>query len=251
MTSYSINGDAKTLTTSTDMFYPIDSGKVVTLKNTDDKGILSVTKLKLFGANKPATITEEMLTNVLLSMGYKSEPSEPVDADGITLTKDAMNVAIGSEKTLEAIVTPENAADKTVTWSVDNGKVAAVDADGTVRGLSAGKATVTATTVNGFTATCSVTVVPAQPKLIDAVSAGKGRVEVTWEAVEGATEYVVYLWNGERWKEAGSVNGKKTSCIVKGLKSGEEYTFTVRAYAKVKGETYKSAFDETGIVGRP
>ncbi|MDE5836493.1 MAG: Ig-like domain-containing protein, partial [Paramuribaculum sp.] len=55
-------------------------------------------------------------------------------------------------------VSPENADDKTVTWTSDNSAVATVDADGLVTAISEGMATITATTANGLTASCEVTV---------------------------------------------------------------------------------------------
>lgn len=52
-----------------------------------------------------------------------------------------------------------------VTYASSNPKVAAVDAEGRVTGKAAGKATVTATTYNGLTATCQVQVFKAPNKV--------------------------------------------------------------------------------------
>ena len=62
--------------------------------------------------------------------------------------------------TLEAVVYPESANNKNVTWSSSNSKVATVDQNGKVTGVGAGVATITAkTTVGGLTAKCVVNVV--------------------------------------------------------------------------------------------
>ncbi len=61
--------------------------------------------------------------------------------------------------TLEAIVYPEDANDKSVKWSSSNTKVATVDKNGKVTGVGAGTATITVTTnVGGKTAKCIVNV---------------------------------------------------------------------------------------------
>lgn len=238
--NYSINGTGKELNTSTDMFYSDYTGTVTISNNRG--GVLAITKIKAFGVPKAevfAKITERDLVPALLSMGYEKEPA-PVDADSITLNTDALNLPLGSTETLTATVAPENAIDKTVTWSVDNKKVATVDANGAVTAVGFGKATVTATTVNGITATCEVTVAPAAPKLNNKVTVDKnGKVTLTWDAVKDAKGYIIYQKSGNGWEKAGTANNKTTSCTVNGLKSGE-YTFIVIAYAKVGSENYRS-----------
>lgn len=53
---------------------------------------------------------------------------------------------------------PENADDKTVTFSTANKAIATVDASGKVIGVKAGTVKITATTSNGLKAECTVTV---------------------------------------------------------------------------------------------
>ncbi|MBO5936301.1 MAG: Ig domain-containing protein, partial [Clostridia bacterium] len=61
--------------------------------------------------------------------------------------------------TLEAMVYPEAANDKSVKWTSSNPKVATVDQNGKVTGVGAGTATITVTTkVGGLTAKCFVNV---------------------------------------------------------------------------------------------
>lgn len=85
-----------------------------------------------------------------------------VEASDITLSKEECILNRNSQLQLNATVTPSNAADKSVTWESDNEAVATVTKNGAVHGLNAGEATITATTSNGLTASCIVTVkVPA------------------------------------------------------------------------------------------
>ena len=81
-----------------------------------------------------------------------------IEVENISLDKQTLKVGTG--KTSEALVvtfTPANATNKTITWSSNPTTVATVS-DGKVTGIKEGTATITATTANGKTATCSVTV---------------------------------------------------------------------------------------------
>ena len=82
-----------------------------------------------------------------------------VHVTGIVLNKATLSLKEGEEFTLVPTVTPDNASDKTVNWSSDNEAVVTITSDGVVSALKAGKATVTATTVDqGKTASCSIEV---------------------------------------------------------------------------------------------
>ena len=78
-------------------------------------------------------------------------------ATGITVAPSTLALTAGETAQLTATVTPDNADDKTVTWSTSDNSVVTVD-NGTVTAIGAGTATITASTVNGLTATCEVTV---------------------------------------------------------------------------------------------
>ena len=83
--------------------------------------------------------------------------NEPVN--GVKLDKSKALVDVGSTVKLNASVIPSNATLKTVRWNSSNPKIAKVDSKGNVKGVSAGTATITVTTVDGSReATCKVTV---------------------------------------------------------------------------------------------
>ncbi|MDT2438284.1 Ig-like domain-containing protein [Enterococcus avium] len=66
---------------------------------------------------------------------------------------------MGASETLSATVSPADATDKSVKYSSSDEAIAAVTpVQGKVTGIAAGTATITATTVNGKTAVCEVTV---------------------------------------------------------------------------------------------
>lgn len=90
------------------------------------------------------------------------EPPSPVpatvDVTGVTVSPTTASVAVEGTTTITATVAPTNATNQNVTWTSDDENVATV-ANGVVTGVTAGTATITATTVDGgFTATCEVTV---------------------------------------------------------------------------------------------
>ena len=90
---------------------------------------------------------------------------QPKKVSSITLNKSSINLTIGSTQTLSvSSVSPDDAVDKSVTWSSSATGVATVNATtGEVTAVAEGTATITATANDGSgkTATCSVTVYPA------------------------------------------------------------------------------------------
>jgi len=86
-----------------------------------------------------------------------------VHVTGVTLDETSKTVTVGESFTLTATVAPNDASDKTISWSTSNSNVATV-ADGVVTTKAVGTATITVTTTDGNkTATCDVTVDPKAP----------------------------------------------------------------------------------------
>lgn len=80
---------------------------------------------------------------------------------GVSLNVTALSLTVGGTGTLTAVVAPETASNKKVTWKSSNDSVATVSG-GTVTAKAAGTATITVTTEDqGKTATCAVTVTAA------------------------------------------------------------------------------------------
>lgn len=79
-----------------------------------------------------------------------------VAVSGITLNHTEASLVEGETLTLKATVSPDDATDKTVTWSSSNVAVATVE-NGVVTAVAAGTATITAT-AGDYSATCVVTV---------------------------------------------------------------------------------------------
>ena len=114
-----------------------------------------------------------------------------VPVTGVTLDKTSTTLAVGGTEQLTATIAPEDASNKTVTWTSSNESVATVSASGLVSALAVGEATITATTDDGhFTASCAVTVSLGIPLTLqpgwNLVAAGPG---TTFPGV-------LFGWNG-------------------------------------------------------
>ena len=101
-----------------------------------------------------------------LGDGTKTDRHTPVNIEldilvsSVTLNKTTLSMQASQEEVLEATVKPDNAKDKTVTWTSSNTSVATVDSNGKVTAISSGSATITCTANDGSgkKATCTVTV---------------------------------------------------------------------------------------------
>ena len=86
-----------------------------------------------------------------------------VAVTSVKLDKTELALTVGDAAAqLTATVAPDNATDKTVTWSIDKTSVATVDATGKVTAVAEGEATITAK-AGDKTATCKVTVTAPAP----------------------------------------------------------------------------------------
>lgn len=102
-----------------------------------------------------------------------------VAVTGISVTPESATVTAGNTVQLNAEVTPANADDKTVTWSSSDTSVATVN-NGLVTGIKAGTATITATTVNGLSDMCIVTVEKAPVQVVANSLNLKGKVGINY-----------------------------------------------------------------------
>ena len=97
--------------------------------------------------------------NFIIKAFTDNETQTPVvEVESVSLNKSEMTLTEGESETLAATITPENAENKSITWSSNNEAVATVDVNGNVTAKSAGTAVITATSTNGKSAGCTVTV---------------------------------------------------------------------------------------------
>jgi uncharacterized protein YjdB len=105
------------------------------------KGTATITAISTSGASKECTVT-------VVGALPKS----------IRLSKAKLTLIPGASTTLTATVLPAAAEDKSVAWKSSKPAVATVDGNGKVTAVKAGKAVIRATTKNGKSFSCTVTV---------------------------------------------------------------------------------------------
>ena len=119
----------------------------------------------------------------------------------------------GESKDLEYVLTPEAPRNKTLTWTSSDESIVTVSAIGTIKAVDYGKATITATSTNGISASCNVVVRLSQRDM-----------------------YFYYFQErtdnnkiGNEWEHTVEINGKDISTYKIGatttLKVGDELTF--------------------------
>ena len=117
---------------------------------------------------------------------------------GVQLDKTSGTVYIGKTEKLTATVLPADAANKKLTWTSSDPKVATVT-NGTVKGIASGTATITATSVNGVVATYTAT-----------VKQGPATFSVTMSARCIAKNHVGSRWTKEFYLEDERFSGSKS-----------------------------------------
>ncbi|WP_291764985.1 glycosyl hydrolase family 95 catalytic domain-containing protein [Blautia sp.] len=155
---------------------------------------------------------------------YTNKDASVIDAESITM-EEALELASGEKGQLHAVVAPENATYKDVTYTSANRKLAEVSADGVVTANRLGRTgtvEITATTADGgHSAVCVVTVKPLE---VDQVTLDKDSIslEVGESANVKATVTPYYAtdksvtWSSSDSKVASVENGTVTA-----LKKGE------------------------------
>ena len=127
------------------------------------------------GADGTVTALKEGSAVITAKCGEKSAEctvtvkAEAVMPTSITMEPTKLSLTVGQKYTLIATILPENATDKTVTWTSDAPSIVDVAADGTVTAKAAGTVTakaagtanITARAANGLAVTCIVTVTAA------------------------------------------------------------------------------------------
>lgn len=82
----------------------------------------------------------------------------PIMIESAVISETSLELNVGDEKYLTVDIQPSNASYKTVEWTSSAVEIVEVGADGKVKALAAGSATVTGTLHGGLAVTCGITV---------------------------------------------------------------------------------------------
>ena len=177
---------------------------------------------------------------------------------GVTLDKNTLELYTGDTATLTATVAPDNATNKTVTWSSSDNTVATVDNNGNVTAVKAGTATITATAADGSgcSATCTVTVtdktytISADPTALNFGSAYTGYTQPAAQTVTltntGNQQVTVTLPAANDFIITAGTGFTDGSAAIK---PGDTATFTVQPKTGLSAGTYNETIEVTGTEG--
>jgi len=156
--SISLNTLSLTVGDSQSLSYVVEpSNAAYTLTwESSDPSVATVDEQGVVRALADGTADITATTDNGLSAACTVTVSHP-SASGISISPNTLSLIVGDSQPLSYVVEPSNAA-YTLTWESSDPSVATVDEQGVVRALADGTAVITATTDNGLSATCTLTV---------------------------------------------------------------------------------------------
>ena len=176
---------------------------------------------------------------------------------GITLDKNKVVLDMSGTKTtkLNATIQPSNANRNTgITWNSSNTGVAIVDQSGNVTAKANGTTTITATTQNGYTAQCSVTVITSITSL--AVSPTSKTLNIGETVQLTGTVTPTSTTEGVQWASSNTNVATVSSSGLVTAKSAGTATITFKNSSGTKSanctitvENYKKALETESYVG--
>lgn len=129
------------------------------------------------------------LTVALIAMSSCNK-TQTIKIESIVVDPDRAQLVVGSTMNLTAIISPENATDKSVTWISDNNAIATVTQDGVVTGVAEGVTDIMASAQNGEVMNgCRLKVISSHKPVRPA--AGNG-----WTITNVAKGLVLYTFYG-------------------------------------------------------
>jgi len=204
-------GSNETLTATVD---PTDADGTVSWSSNN-------TSVATVDSNGKVTAVATGTATITATIGDKSAACEVTvtnPATGITLNSSTLALKKGNTGQLAATVTPNDADNKSVTWTSSNTNVATVDSSGKVTAVASGSATITATNASGQNATCAVTVTnPASGITLNksTLALTKGSNETLTATVSPADADGTVSWSSNNTSVATvDSNGKVTAVAV-------------------------------------
>lgn len=220
--------------------YPTNSANQNVTYTSSNKSIAKVSAKGKITAKAPGVVTIAAKAEIGgASSICRVTVVQPVTQ--ITLNKTTSKMTVGQSETLKATVYPANASDKTLTWKSSDLSIAQVSTTGVVTAKSAGTVTITATSNNKKTVTCSITVVPVTLKLT-AKSKSYNSIKLSWPKTDNITGYWIYRKNSSgKYKVIATVSGSKSSYTDKNLVTGQSYSYKIKAYRTIGTTKYKGS----------
>jgi len=200
---------------------PSDATDKTVTWNSSDYSVVSVDQDGNVKALKNGTAT------ITAKAGEKSASCRvtvTTPVTNVSLDQSSLSLEVGQSATLTATVYPDDATDRSVSWTSSDSSVASVDAFGKVTALKKGSAVITAA-AGGKSATCKVTV--------KNIPFGISPKEVSFSGAGGSFEIKVtcsgnyHLESKPGWVTEMSVNGTTHRFAVASNPDGSERTGAV------------------------
>ena len=228
-------------------FYMQPNTHVIDLRN---QGTLSADKRTLiatFSAEKEPYMTTPLYVVLdggfeayfpqLTNIEYTVSCEDNVEVESIALEPAETTIEVGGFKTLVPIFTPAYAVNQIVSWSSNDESIVSVSSDGVIGGNAVGDAIITATSANGKTATCNVTVNTISEKTWWGLTtiAGWDNMPILWSItrnIDKTLTYTVYF--------GGDASGKVMQINNGGYNTLTGYTDSERKASFTTTTTYES-----------
>ncbi|MBD5257042.1 MAG: leucine-rich repeat protein [Bacteroides sp.] len=153
---------------------------------------------KISGIKEGNAVIVAVTSNGLTASCTVTVVAKTIEATGLKLNIESSEIVEAQTLQLTATISPDEVTEKSVTWSSSDSSVASVDASGKVTAIKAGTATITATTSNGLTASCTVTVKAKSAGIDEVDSEGESAVRVDGGNIIAPEGSEVFDLNGRR-----------------------------------------------------
>ncbi len=167
-----------------------------------------------FNRTKPIVVTDDRLSG---NQVRAVKTSDRIPVTSVELSPSSVTLEVGESVAINAVITPSNATYTDLVWSSSAPMIASVDDCGRVTAVAAGIASITATSLEGKSGTCLVTVKgnSIQPEAVDlglsrkwaSFNVGASRPEefggyFAWGETESGKSN--YSWSTYKWSNGSS-----------------------------------------------
>ncbi len=139
-------------------FYPSDASSQITYTSSDSNVVSVNSKGEVTALKEGSAIITVKGENNISTSCKVTVDKDIVKANDIIISSLSDNVNVGSTINLSSIVKPDNATDKSVTYSSSDNSVAVVDSNGVVKGIKSGNVVISATNSSGITDSITIIV---------------------------------------------------------------------------------------------
>ena len=234
--------------------------------NATDKAVTwSSSNTSVAKVSSDGTVTAETVGSATITAKAGSKTATctirvlPRAVTSVQLNKTEITLSKGSSEKLIATVKPDNATDKSVTWSSSNTSVAKVSSDGTVTAVNKGSSIITVTTKDGgFKAECAVNVtipvvaVSVEPKSLSLSYGQQATLVATISPSDASNQSVVWSSSNSSVATVSSsgvvyaAGGGSATITVRTVDGGYEAKCNVSVVVNVSGVTLnKTSLDMT------